>query len=203
VTLLLVALVLCIFDEKTGYLFCAEIMPPEHELQLMLVNTLRKVESLVSGDSLLHLYLLQDLESSTIPRICLALDALITSSTAEVIPAVQRRLHDLLSHNSSVCSLDNPQISSILIVFVKNICRHSLHVRRRAILAFRALSRHDPEIMKGVVSELQRRLQDPQYAVVNAALIACSELAQVSAVHICPSHWRSLSCVIGKPGISG
>ena len=27
----------------TGYLFCAEVMPPEHELQLMLVNSIRKV----------------------------------------------------------------------------------------------------------------------------------------------------------------
>ncbi len=26
-----------------GYLFCAEVMPPEHELQLMLVNSIRKV----------------------------------------------------------------------------------------------------------------------------------------------------------------
>jgi AP-4 complex subunit epsilon-1 len=27
----------------SGFLFCAEVMPPTHELQLMLVNTLRKV----------------------------------------------------------------------------------------------------------------------------------------------------------------
>jgi AP-4 complex subunit epsilon-1 len=26
-----------------GYLFCSEIMPPHHDLKLMLVNTLRKV----------------------------------------------------------------------------------------------------------------------------------------------------------------
>lgn len=26
-----------------GYLFCSELMPADHELQLMLVNTLRKV----------------------------------------------------------------------------------------------------------------------------------------------------------------
>lgn len=26
-----------------GYLFCNELMPPDHELRLMLVNTLRKV----------------------------------------------------------------------------------------------------------------------------------------------------------------
>jgi AP-4 complex subunit epsilon-1 len=26
-----------------GYLFCSEIMPPHHDMKLMLVNTLRKV----------------------------------------------------------------------------------------------------------------------------------------------------------------
>jgi len=29
-----------------GYLFCSEIMPPHHDLKLMLVNTLRKVYSI-------------------------------------------------------------------------------------------------------------------------------------------------------------
>jgi hypothetical protein len=31
-----------------GYLFCAEIMPRNHELQLMLINTLRKVHFVLS-----------------------------------------------------------------------------------------------------------------------------------------------------------
>ena len=31
-----------------GYLFCSEIMPPRHDLKLMLVNTLRKVRKLSS-----------------------------------------------------------------------------------------------------------------------------------------------------------
>lgn len=71
-------------DKRIGYLFCKEIMPLDHELQLMLVNTLRK-----------------DLESIDISRICLALDNLIQSATEDVIPAIQSRLTDLLSHNSS------------------------------------------------------------------------------------------------------
>jgi len=71
-------------EKRIGYLFCAEIMSPDHELQLMLVNTLRK-----------------DLESAVIPRICLALETLIQFSTEDVIPAIQSRLMDLLSHNSS------------------------------------------------------------------------------------------------------
>lgn len=33
---------LTVYD-TVGYSFCAEIMPPNHELHLMLVNTLRKV----------------------------------------------------------------------------------------------------------------------------------------------------------------
>ena len=31
------------YRSTPGYLFCAEVMPPEHELQLMLVNSIRKV----------------------------------------------------------------------------------------------------------------------------------------------------------------
>lgn len=89
-----------------GYLFCAEIMPPEHELQLMLVNTLRKVNYFEHRTLYVETYgCCKDLESSAIPRICLALDTLITSANTDVIPAVQSRLHELLSHNSSVCIL--------------------------------------------------------------------------------------------------
>ncbi|KAI0362383.1 ARM repeat-containing protein [Trametes cingulata] len=121
-------------DKRTGYLFCAEIMPPEHELQLMLVNSIRK-----------------DLESSTVPRICLALDTLIQSPSKDVIPAVQSRLHDLLSHNS-------------------------IHVRRRALLAFHKLSEHDPEILKEIVSTARKRLVDREPTVVIAALTLCETL---------------------------
>jgi hypothetical protein len=34
---------LLLFHLLPGYLFCSEIMPPHHDLKLMLVNTLRKV----------------------------------------------------------------------------------------------------------------------------------------------------------------
>ncbi|GJE90878.1 hypothetical protein PsYK624_070220 [Phanerochaete sordida] len=71
-------------DKRIGYLYCAEMMPKSHELQLMLVNTLRK-----------------DLESPDIAHICLALDVLIQVPSEDVIPAVRERLQDLLSHNSS------------------------------------------------------------------------------------------------------
>ncbi|KAL1756265.1 hypothetical protein FB107DRAFT_274085 [Schizophyllum commune] len=77
-------------DKRIGYLFCAEVMSHDHELRLMLVNTIRK-----------------DLESPEIPRICLALDALITSPSHDVIPAVQPRRHDLLSHTSSTLTILN------------------------------------------------------------------------------------------------
>ncbi|KAJ6593663.1 ARM repeat-containing protein [Mycena capillaripes] len=70
-------------DKRIGYLFCAEIMSPVHELRLMLVNTLRK-----------------DLESDTTALICLSLDNLIMSPSEDVIPAVQSRLQDLLSNPS-------------------------------------------------------------------------------------------------------
>ncbi|KAI0372895.1 ARM repeat-containing protein [Pilatotrama ljubarskyi] len=115
-------------DKRTGYLFCAEIMRPDHELQLMLVNSIRK-----------------DLDSPTVSRICLALDTLIQSPSKDVIPAVQSRLHDLLSHNSA-------------------------NVKRRALLAFDKLSEQDPNILRDIVSPARKRLLDPEPVVVMAAL---------------------------------
>ncbi|KAI0707595.1 ARM repeat-containing protein [Earliella scabrosa] len=115
-------------DKRTGYLFCAEVMPPEHELQLMLVNSIRK-----------------DLESTSVPRICLALDTLIQSPSRDVIPAIQSRLHDLLSH-------------------------HSVDVKRRALLAFHKLSDLEPEILRDIVNKTRKRLNDSDPLVVSAAL---------------------------------
>lgn len=89
------------YKSWAGYLFCAEVMPPEHELQLMLVNSIRKV-SVVSLLLCIVFNIVQDLESPSVPRICLALDTLIQSPSKDVIPAIQTRLYDLLSHNSSV-----------------------------------------------------------------------------------------------------
>ncbi|KAJ7039210.1 armadillo-type protein [Mycena alexandri] len=72
-----------VHEKRIGYLFCAELMSPAHELRLMLVNTLRK-----------------DLESPETALICLSLDNLIMSPSEDVIPAVQSRLQDLLSNPS-------------------------------------------------------------------------------------------------------
>ncbi|KAF8842990.1 ARM repeat-containing protein [Paxillus ammoniavirescens] len=73
-----------LMDKKIGYIFCVELIPPHHELQLMLVNTLRK-----------------DLESSSAARICLALDAITKVPNEDIIPAVETRLQSLLRHQSS------------------------------------------------------------------------------------------------------
>jgi len=72
------------------------IMSAEHELRLMLVNTLRKVGFIIFGAySSEHP---QDLENSSVPRICLALNSLISLANEDLIPVVQSRLHDLLLH---------------------------------------------------------------------------------------------------------
>ncbi|OCH93386.1 ARM repeat-containing protein [Obba rivulosa] len=123
-------------DKRTGYLFCIEAMPPEHELQLMLVNTLRK-----------------DLESPSIPRICLALDTLIQLAFSDVIPAIQARLFELLSHTSP-------------------------YVRRRSLLAFKTLSAHEPDILKEIVDKTVKRLSDPDPSVVSAALAVSMIIAE-------------------------
>ncbi|KAI0748602.1 ARM repeat-containing protein [Daedaleopsis nitida] len=115
-------------NKRTGYLFCAEVMPLEHELQLMLVNSIRK-----------------DLESSEVSRICLALDTLIQSPSQDIVPAIQSRLHDLLSH-------------------------YSPHVKRRTLLAFDTLSQLEPNILQDIVSKTGKRLKDPDPIVVGSAL---------------------------------
>ncbi|KDQ57667.1 hypothetical protein JAAARDRAFT_207161 [Jaapia argillacea MUCL 33604] len=115
-------------DKRLGYLFCTEMMPPDSDLNLMLVNTLRK-----------------DLESHSEARTCLALDTIIQHPFQDVIPAIQSRLRDLLSNNS-------------------------LHVRRRALLAFRALSSIEPEVLTHIADKLPRRLKDTQPIVISAAL---------------------------------
>jgi AP-4 complex subunit epsilon-1 len=69
-------------DLEAGYLFCAELMPPQHELRLMMVNTLRK-----------------DLESGSPGRMCLALDNIVTFANEDIVPAVQDAVLDLISHN--------------------------------------------------------------------------------------------------------
>ncbi|KAJ7690631.1 armadillo-type protein [Mycena rosella] len=126
-----------VHEKRIGYLFCAELMSPLHELRLMLVNTLRK-----------------DLESSAPSLICLSLDNLITSPSEDVIPAVQSRLHDLLSNQSP-------------------------YVRRRALLACSALSRYEPDLLRRITSKVLKRLQDPHPMVLGAALTASLELIKI------------------------
>ncbi|PFH52039.1 hypothetical protein AMATHDRAFT_57749 [Amanita thiersii Skay4041] len=70
-------------DKRIGYHFCAQIMQPDDEFQLMLVNTLRK-----------------DLDSLSVARICLALETLTTMPNTYVIPAIQSRLSELFIHKS-------------------------------------------------------------------------------------------------------
>ncbi|KAL4074160.1 armadillo-type protein [Scleroderma citrinum] len=68
-----------VLDKRIGYTFCVELMPPNHELQLMLVNTLRK-----------------DLESASVGYMCLAMDVLMQMPHEDVAPAVHTRLKSLL-----------------------------------------------------------------------------------------------------------
>lgn len=58
---------------------------------------------------------------------------------------------------------------------------HRPHVRRRAILAFRALSVYDPELLKRVASKVQKRLRDPEPSVIGAALVVSSEVVRTSS----------------------
>ncbi|KAF9647646.1 ARM repeat-containing protein [Thelephora ganbajun] len=127
-------------DKRIGYLFCIEVMPPDHPTNLLLVNTLRK-----------------DLESPSVTRVCLALDTIIQYPLEDIIPAVQTRLYDILSHNSP-------------------------HVRRRALLALRALSRKQQSIIEPMTVKVQKRLRDLDSGVANTALILIPDLVQASLI---------------------
>lgn len=56
----------------------------------------------------------------------------------------------------------------------------SPHVRRRTLLAFRALSQHDSELLRRITNKVQRRLNDADHAVVSAAMIVSTDLVNVS-----------------------
>ncbi|KAH8106826.1 ARM repeat-containing protein [Cristinia sonorae] len=96
-------------DKRIGYLFCVETMPRNHELQLMLVNTLRK-----------------DLESPSISRICLALDTLIRFAPEDVYPAIQDRMYELLSHTS-------PHIRRRTLLAFRTLCEHNTSILKRIL----------------------------------------------------------------------
>lgn len=50
------------------------------------------------------------------------------------------------------------------------------HVRRRALLAFRTLSAHDPELVKRIIPKVQKRLKDSESSVVGAALLVSADV---------------------------
>uniref|UniRef100_A0A8H7Y844 Clathrin/coatomer adaptor adaptin-like N-terminal domain-containing protein n=1 Tax=Psilocybe cubensis TaxID=181762 RepID=A0A8H7Y844_PSICU len=116
-------------DKRLGYLFCSEVMPLDHAFRLMLINTLRK-----------------DLESEDILHICLALDNLITSPNEDIIPAVQPRLYELISHNHA-------------------------SVRRRTLFVFRALSGYNENLLDRIHGAVIRSVNDSDTSVARAALI--------------------------------
>ncbi|EKM80809.1 hypothetical protein AGABI1DRAFT_37340 [Agaricus bisporus var. burnettii JB137-S8] len=132
-------------DKRIGYLYCAEMMPLNHEMRLMLVNTLRKAS--------LSMY--DDLEDNSVSRMCLALDNIVVTPSAYIIPAVQGRLYDLLSHN-------HPS------------------VRKRALYALRSLSHCEPELLSQNHSKILKRLDDQDEGVACAASRVAATHSQVN-----------------------
>ncbi|KAF8557577.1 ARM repeat-containing protein [Imleria badia] len=130
-------------DKKIGYMFCVELMPPNHELQLMLVNTLRKAS---------------DLESSSVARICLALDVLIQVPNEDVIPAVDTRLQTLVEHPS-------------------------VAVRRRGLMAYYTLFQRDAERLARLEDVIQRRLW-PEHSGIELTFTTAGKVCRSQ----CASH---------------
>ena len=112
-------------------------------------------------------------------RICLGLDTLIHFPPEDVVPAIQDRLYDLLSHNSSVCT----GISCLHLVFSLRTHHHySPHVRRRALLVYRVLSKQDTDILRHIVDKTRKRFEDSDSIVVSAAVALGLDLITVSWV---------------------
>ena len=53
------------------------------------------------------------------------------------------------------------------------------HVRRRAIIAFRSLSRLDRDLLKWVSAKIEKRLHDAEMTVVAAALIISVDIVNM------------------------
>jgi vesicle coat complex subunit len=70
----------------------------------------------------------------------------------------------------------NTKLSSFDLTYGYDHGNHRPLVRRRALLAFRALSVYDPELMKRVISKVQKRLRDPDPSVVGAALAVSADV---------------------------
>ncbi|KAG1751650.1 armadillo-type protein [Suillus paluster] len=142
-------------DKQLAFVFCTEVMPPNHELQLMLVNTIRK-----------------DLESSSTPRICLALSVLIQAPNDDVVPAVQSHLQALFMHKS-------------------------ISVRRRAYLAYHSLLRNDPSRLTPLEDAVVLRIQRTLPSVDSCAMAAAIKLNRTESINdevnaLLPIVWQRL-----------
>jgi len=105
-------------------------------------------------------------------RITLALNYLIQCPSEDVIPAVQERLHALLSHKSC----------AVLLSLVVNDHNHAFkrpHIRRRALHAVRSLAECDPSMLRWLSPDISRCIRDKDQTVVGAALAVCDSLHEV------------------------
>lgn len=78
----------------------------------------------------------------------------------------------------------DPTRSSFNSTLWRTYCVRRPNVRRRALLAFRALSAHDPELMKRVVPKIQKRLEDSEHSVVGAALLVAADVVRFTLKRI-------------------
>lgn len=75
-------------DGGLGYLYSTERLPPGHELNLLLVNTIRKASLLADQPLRSLLTFTQDLASQNPSHILLALHTMVKLPAPELVPAV-------------------------------------------------------------------------------------------------------------------
>ncbi|TEB37502.1 ARM repeat-containing protein [Coprinellus micaceus] len=168
-------------EKRIGYLFCAELMSTDHELRLMMVNTLRK-----------------DLESGSPGRMCLALDNLIAFANEDIVPAVQDVILDLISHNyphirrrailalRSLAQFEPTLLSQGSETIVKRLQDRSESVAVSALAATAALPTSDPNFASArlVVNGLFSSIGISSSSALSLRILQCLQGVGLSETHV-------------------
>ncbi|KAL5534648.1 hypothetical protein ACEPAG_1111 [Sanghuangporus baumii] len=153
-------------EKRMGYLFCWEVMPRDHELQLMLVNTVRK-----------------DLMSSFVARINLALESLVNLPSSDVVPAVQTRCIELLSHPS-------PRIRALAMHALQSLAQFTADLLTDEVkdIVFKRLSDADESVVR-IALEFGLSLVDAKLLETKKFMHSCiSLMTQFADKHTTRSH---------------
>ncbi|EAU91314.2 hypothetical protein CC1G_07349 [Coprinopsis cinerea okayama7 len=172
-------------DRRIGYLYCTELMPADHELRLMMINTIRKV----------------DLESGVVGRLCLALENLISMANEDIVPAVRDPLQILLSHPQgpvrrrailamrSLSTFDSQLLGHNAQLILKRLRDHDESVVSAALVASAGIPSSNPHfpklrhVVNGMMSSIEPSAHD-QASTPSLAVVQCLQALGMSEENI-------------------